>query len=166
MALAQAAGDAPPDDPPGEAALLGPWMHQILVEDSPHLLGPPVVERRSAAWTQAEAGEVQPAGLVLRRAFALLLDLECRVEQGAAGGDGPLLARQTQCLLELLDDPGEVVVYRLGEDATEQGLGHRHARRQHRGRALRRLGALVLGPRSAGAHVEGQPPPGHGIARL
>src|SRR5690606_41318603 len=90
-ALGEAAVDAAPAAPPGQAPGLRLLAHRAEVEAPPHLARPPLVERRAAAGAQAEAAQVEPARLVVRRAAALLLHLEGGVHKRPRAGRGPTL---------------------------------------------------------------------------
>ena len=118
------------------------------------------------ARAQAEAGQVQPARLVVGRALALLLQLEGGVEQRPRGGDAATrCGRRAQHLLQQLQHARQGVVGRAGAGSKARARAARGpaASRGSVGRGdVRALGLVAASAsgscRAAGAHVEGQPP--------
>ena len=160
LRVAEAAGDAAPQDPPRQPRRLGLAEGQSLVEHAPHLASAPGVERRADAGPQAEAGQPEPALLVIGRALAGIGDVGEGVEQGAGRVHRPLVAPGLEQLLELAGERrqqrGLAAERRrdLGPGLVDAGMGcgGGGAVIVAAGRPGRRLGA-------AGAHVEGQAPP-------
>ena len=81
-------------------------MLDPLVKDRPEGLDPDLVEREAPAGPEAEAGEVEPARLVLRALQPLVGQVAERFPQGAQGRGRPLVAGDVEQLLEPLDQPG------------------------------------------------------------
>src|SRR5262249_55902939 len=94
---------------PGELAGLAARMREVLVEHAPQYAGAPGVERGAGAGAEQEAGEVEPALLVVGRPLALGGDLDEGVEQGARGGDRPVVAARVEHGLEIAGQGGEAV---------------------------------------------------------
>src|SRR5512144_261771 len=101
LTLREAARDPPPRDPPRELARLALGMREVLVEDAPHDTRAPRIERSAGARAEQEAGEVEPALLVIGGLLAVGGDLDERVEQRAGRLHRPLVATGFEQRLEV-----------------------------------------------------------------
>ena len=114
---AQAGGHPPPEDPP-----LGPALHvflclHALVEDRPEGLEADLVERKPRPGPEREAGEVEPARLVLRALDPLVGQVAERLPERPQGRGGPLVARDVEQFLEPLDQPRRAALSELAAEA-------------------------------------------------
>src|SRR5262249_25262353 len=97
------ARDAAPHDPGVGPAVgrrrqwpAGDWVFSRRMHQLPQLLNAKSVQRIAEARPKAEAGQIEPTCLMLRRPPALLRDFKKEFPQPAAKPGGPFLARRIQ----------------------------------------------------------------------
>src|SRR5437762_343228 len=123
----EAPRDALPEVPPLGAALHGAGVAQLGAEHAPEAVHAQLVARIAEAGTEQEAGEVQPARLVLGRARARRLERPERVPQPADRRQRPGVAAGAERRLEAARERDRLVAALEGR--SEEARRLLHARR-------------------------------------
>src|SRR5213596_2759002 len=120
----EAPRDALPEVPPLGAALHGARVAQLGTEHAPEAVHAQLVARIAEAGTEQEAGEVQPARLVLGRARARRLERPERVPQPADRRQRPGVAPRAERRLEAARERDRLVAALEGRSEEARRLLH------------------------------------------